>query len=797
MKHKHKHQHISCILLLSIASCSSIVNALPWQSDASDDISGRPPHSIVVNNGSTQGLRGSIIDQSSTNEKERQAQFAATMFKSLDKDNNSSSEEDEDSIIEWMKNDKQSEHDMIEYFGYKVGQHNDMAISIDGGGSIEKEEDIGDTYSEEGAYIMTKRRLDDTVDSNKHLPWVEDSEESIDEHEQHPYDIIKQERRLDSSHKTIPWMKDEEESDNTHLEVVNDDVNVFWTEETNEEELLPVLEEGADMMEVINDSSSDEDDSATSIISKGPSKGAHVTWDMDPQNNSGDTAADNIMEVINGDQEYNEEGAYIKIQRQLKAQQEEHLPWVEDTEESSEEEGGVIVNDDLMEFFNEEYKEEKVIQQISDGVILDERRLESDNNDKELPWVEDEVEEEELLPVLEDEANMIEMIEEKEPPSDILAIESSERRRLDEDNTDIISKENRRLEDANGDDYAEAEVNDDMVNDDGQTWPNYDEWYAHIDADDDAWYQIENTDDATVRNNSITSYLQNKVVQAESSAWTFYANPPSEWTSTQWDLVFALSISTFAICCIFSVLCAYNCMKDDDLDTLGDKDWAPKHPSAKLTRKIAEDKGKGSWKINDMGHKCWAPKRDNMLDKLRQSRWNSRKNKRRVFDEEHYRQYQEEVEEEVITDTADYGVANSESITLNTNSSIGASYEPPDEQATTQPDSLVDYTSVQREKEARILEALKAADLRQHEANKQQVLVEGVEGNVVDQTIDQTYSDNSDWSGLWTYRGTNKVKKSEVDKIQELREESAKPKEDKLMEARALKHNFVGYYVED
>ena len=240
-------------------------------------------------------------------------------------------------------------------------------------------------------------------------------------------------------------------------------------------------------------------------------------------------------------------------------------------------------------------------------------------------------------------------------------------------------------------------------------------------------------------------------------------------------------------------------MKDDDLDTLGDKDWAPKHPSAKLTRKIAEDKGKGSWKINDFGHKCWAPKRDNMLDKLRQSRWNSRKNKRRVFDEEHYRQYQEEAEEEV-TNIADYGVANSESITLNTNSSIGASYEPPEEQVTAQPDSLVDYTSVQREKEARITEALKAADLRQHEVNKQQVLVEGVEGNVVDQQngIDQTFSDNSDWSGLWTYRGTNKVKKkSEVDKIQELREESAKPKEDKLMEARALKHNFVGYYVED
>ena len=39
---------------------------------------------------------------------------------------------------------------------------------------------------------------------------------------------------------------------------------------------------------------------------------------------------------------------------------------------------------------------------------------------------------------------------------------------------------------------------------------------------------------------------------------------------------------------------------------------------------------------------------------------------------------------------------------------------------------------------------------------------EGIEGNV-DQTIDQTYSDNSDWSGLWTYRGTNKVKKSYLD----------------------------------
>ena len=203
-----------------------------------------------------------------------------------------------------------------------------------------------------------------------------------------------------------------------------------------------------------------------------------------------------------------------------------------------------------------------------------------------------------------------------------------------------------------------------------------------------------------------------------------------------------------------------------------------------------------------------------------------------VFDEYHYRKYQEDAEDVAIdinisTYDDDDGpgddngggnddgggiVAESESFTLNsltnqdTDDLSTLEYEPPEE-ITKQPDSLVDYTAVQREKEARVLEAMtvhkadntnKASAMENETNNGGDDKGEG--NNIVSQKSDR--SDTTAWSGVYGNSnssgdggsgGTTDNKRPRT--IQELKTDFEKG--DKLLETRELKHNFVGYYVEE
>mmetsp|Transcript_25793 Transcript_25793/g.53456 ORF Transcript_25793/g.53456 Transcript_25793/m.53456 type:complete len:299 (+) Transcript_25793:190-1086(+) len=74
-------------------------------------------------------------------------------------------------------------------------------------------------------------------------------------------------------------------------------------------------------------------------------------------------------------------------------------------------------------------------------------------------------------------------------------------------------------------------------------------------------------DNYTTKSNIITKAQQYKDV-AESKAWEFYETAPAEWTTSQWDLVFALFGSVLLSCCLASMCCAYLCWYNDQDEEL-------------------------------------------------------------------------------------------------------------------------------------------------------------------------------------------------------------------------------------
>lgn len=74
-------------------------------------------------------------------------------------------------------------------------------------------------------------------------------------------------------------------------------------------------------------------------------------------------------------------------------------------------------------------------------------------------------------------------------------------------------------------------------------------------------------DNYTTKSNIITKAQQYKDV-AESKAWEFYETAPAEWTTSQWDLVFALFGSILLSCCLASMCCAYLCWYNDQDEEL-------------------------------------------------------------------------------------------------------------------------------------------------------------------------------------------------------------------------------------
>ncbi len=68
-------------------------------------------------------------------------------------------------------------------------------------------------------------------------------------------------------------------------------------------------------------------------------------------------------------------------------------------------------------------------------------------------------------------------------------------------------------------------------------------------------------DDDPTATSSKGEVLANKFQEykgkAESKAWEFYASPPSEWTSSQWDMFFIVTASLSVICCCTAGCFAY------------------------------------------------------------------------------------------------------------------------------------------------------------------------------------------------------------------------------------------------
>ena len=311
--------------------------------------------------------------------------------------------------------------------------------------------------------------------------------------------------------------------------------------------------------------------------------------------------------------------------------------------------------------------------------------------------------------------------------------------------------------------------------------------YYDYDADADGGYRDD--DEGSV--SGFQSYVQNKAEDAGTKAWEFYESPPSDWATDQWDLVFGLAVSVFALCCMGSACCAYHCLFNDDDDAT--KEWQPKRPKG-------EEESRPTLRPRRFGF--------------------GRKNHRDKFGEDHYRQYQEEDDEE----TATVGTLNSRASTAVTGytgftgftgytegDTLGddetkatmftgiSAYEPPN--ATS---SLADYTSVQREKEAMIMEEWKRA----HEPKSKSGSGEDDDEDddeVLDLDIDPTpTSAEDDWDEDDASKETRRSRKSKEMSRKELDlalgrsdERQVVPGEDKLLEAREHQHNLVGYYLED
>ncbi|KAL7472776.1 hypothetical protein ACHAXS_013138 [Conticribra weissflogii] len=101
-------------------------------------------------------------------------------------------------------------------------------------------------------------------------------------------------------------------------------------------------------------------------------------------------------------------------------------------------------------------------------------------------------------------------------------------------------------------------------------------FYGYDDENDDE-YNLYNWNDSTngsFHDNNATKFniIIAKAEQyknvAESTAWEFYETAPAEWTTSQWDLVFALFGSVLLSCCLASMCCAYFCWYNDHDDEL-------------------------------------------------------------------------------------------------------------------------------------------------------------------------------------------------------------------------------------
>jgi len=363
--------------------------------------------------------------------------------------------------------------------------------------------------------------------------------------------------------------------------------------------------------------------------------------------------------------------------------------------------------------------------------------------------------------------------------------------------------EDQEIDDDEADNEADNEAADDFYNfDDGAT--AVDDVYGEDEQGDSQ----QNNGDYSDTVEAVVNKVHDWEYQAESTAWEFYQTPPQYWTTSQWNLVFILTLSIFGTCCLCAVCCAYQCVKDDDdIDELAPLSpkrrrnrfpWpprSPRSPESPVSRTITTRKGSFS-------------SRD-----TKKTRGSSHRSK---FTEDHYRRYREdedEADDEKVydlgndTDTVDtemddgrtQGQATVPSTHASTKASTRAStrassasaaasslddytsalqsssaYEPPatKKKNTT---SLADYTSAQRQKEARIFEEWKA---KRNDGNGK---------------------DYEEWKEEYGASKEKKFDKKALKSTKELDAALAWQRMyggDKLLEARELQHNLVGYYLE-
>ena len=345
--------------------------------------------------------------------------------------------------------------------------------------------------------------------------------------------------------------------------------------------------------------------------------------------------------------------------------------------------------------------------------------------------------------------------------------------------------ENGNDDDGNGNQH---EVDDDFVS-------NYYQYDDQVPWTDDEGYTDDNT-------NKRKSNYKNDIANAVYySAWEFYEVPPSQWTDSQWNVALGLLFGSLCVCCVGSVACALHCMRsdpgDDDVTTLFDEDKMH-HP------------------LSPKAH-GWSPRRG--------GRGGSRSKHRDQFTEDHYKRYQEQEEEMQHTMTSST-IEHDDTMEVSLDEDGGVSYyEPPQQQVDDDDDvmdmntsSLADYTSVQREKEARILEEWKKSN-----SPRKKPFSKNLNGVNINDTIDEdemniivdpgtptirqyrTQQRNrgfDDWDeSVVPMKSGNELDAALSNSVNSISQRGYSTKksnnngEDKLLEARERKHNFVGYYL--
>lgn len=375
----------------------------------------------------------------------------------------------------------------------------------------------------------------------------------------------------------------------------------------------------------------------------------------------------------------------------------------------------------------------------------------------------------------------------------------------DEDGEDENNDDEENYDNANDDDAEEAN-NDDAAQYYDNDWYDYNSGQYYEGGDDenqhdDAWYEVEAgyTDDLYDANqtstmDAIRSKVSNYASNAGSTAWEFYDSPPSQWTTSQWDVVFGILFTGLMVCILSCAGCAYCCFRGND-DEEGDEEKFPLSP-----KKGGKKKKGGAWSPRAPTKSPLAPFAS-AAARARKKKSARASTHRHHFDENHYRRYQEDDEQD---DDEEQSQAEDE-ITVNTEADQSC-YDPPAALAHTS--SLADYTSVQREKEARILEAYKEDQLAKHNAAKASSNNKNDEtaDNSQEYDIDRVYTEadateeEEDWKDVaYINSSTDPTKKSSRELDEALggcvgvqnNEEGG----DKLLEARDWQHNRVGYYL--